>query len=203
MASLKPKNFIQLFSEMTLVLLLCVGCASAATYQMPSPLPFDPLLIHTMPEPDDGVEIQNITSYITYWNERLQWGLSENQIGNKSVELEIYANENLQRNGNYYHIKNQTEFDENVSAILNLTPDQILTFIAEDRKQLDLDHQNYHKSFFNTNPNKNRLMSDSGDMSVTSISPSSQSAPYALGRIYYVYIFTDFCSVENLQDEKL
>jgi hypothetical protein len=78
--SLFIKNSYGLIASIILIFVICIGCTSAETYQMPSPLPFDPLSIHTMPEPDDGIEFQNIISYITYWNERLQWGLSDNQI---------------------------------------------------------------------------------------------------------------------------
>ncbi len=43
--------------------------------------PFDPDKLNISDiKPDDGVEIQNFTSEIIYWNERMQWGFSEKQI---------------------------------------------------------------------------------------------------------------------------
>ncbi len=57
------------------------GFASAASYPIPKQLPFDPQKLNVSDiKPDDGVEIQNFTSYIVYWNERMQWGFSEKQI---------------------------------------------------------------------------------------------------------------------------
>lgn len=144
MSSFSKHSLWKLF-RLILIFSFCVGFSSAVSYQEPEPLPFDPLKIHVLPEPDDGLEIRNIKSYLMYWNERLGWQYSESQIINASVQLETYANHNLPRNGDYYHIKNITDFNNIVSLSLNLSSNQALVFCNENYLELDQAHQNYHE----------------------------------------------------------
>lgn len=95
---------------------------------------------------DDGVEIQNVTTMLVYWNGRMNWGLSQEQIREYSIEAEKQILKNLtSTRNNWYHIKNLTKFDEEIGAIIGLNDAEISAFIIEDRKQLQIDHMNYFK----------------------------------------------------------
>lgn len=165
--------------------MFCIGFANASENDsIPVIQPtLAPLKFNASQEPDSGVEIQNVTATLNYWNERMYWGLSQKQIDDYSIKTENQILKNLtSTDGKWFHIKNLTKFDEELGIIIGLSDAQISAFITEDRNQLSIDHMNYHKSY--QSPEKTELL--------YSIAPGSQSAPYARGRLYYLYIFTDF-----------
>ena len=165
--------------------ILCIGFVHAfekENYPVVQPT-ISPIKINVSDDPDSGVEIQNVTEALIYWNERMEWKLSQKQIGDFSIAAENQILKNLtSTDGKWYHIKNLTKFDEDLGALIGLSDDQVSEFITEDRNQLAIDHMNYHKPY--QTPEKSGT--------VFSITPGSQSAPYAQGRLYYLYIFTDF-----------
>ena len=133
-------------------------------------------------ENDDGVIIDSPTTYLTYWNEKMKWGLSDEEVKKYSRVLE----ENVlvryyDVDHDYYHIKDLNEFGEELGSVLGLTPDQITDFVQSHREQLVKDHQDCHSNSF---PPDNQIRHF--------ISPSTRSAPYAHGKMYYLYIFTNF-----------
>jgi len=112
---------------------------------------------------DDGVEIQNVTTMLVYWNGRMNWGLSQEQIREYSIEAEKQILKNLtSARNNWYHIKNLTKFDEEIGAIIGLNDAEISAFIIEDRKQLQIDHMNYFKETPIATPGKMPPFSSTG-----------------------------------------
>jgi len=133
-------------------------------------------------EHDGGVIIDCTETYLNYWNEKLNWGISEEEIKEYSQILEKQV---LVRyydaDDHYYHITDLDTFGEELGSVLGLNADQTAKFVQSHKEQLVKDHQNYHGGTFAPN----NLIRDY-------ISPSTQSAPYAHGKMYYLYIITDF-----------
>ncbi|MCK9306104.1 MAG: hypothetical protein M0P17_01080 [Methanoculleus sp.] len=144
-------------------------------------VPPDAESLHLM-EHDDGVIIDNTVVYLSYWNEKLDWGLSEEEIKKYSQILEEQV---LIRyydvDHRYYYISDLDKFGEELGLVLGFDADETDRFIRSHREQLVKEHQNYHGGTFAPN----NLIRDY-------ISPSTQSAPYAHGKMYYLYIITDF-----------
>lgn len=181
------KNTIRNIVGIIVILILCTSFVSAANYTKPNPFPFDPDKISPPSgELDDGIEIQNFTSYLVYWNERMDWGLSDKQINELTIKIENYSQKSLPKDGNYFHINNLTKFDEDIGAILGLTKDQIIKFTEEDKKQLELDHQNYHQPPQDFRNAKTNVIPSEGNLSLLGFAPASQSAPYAIRKLYYL-----------------
>jgi|GEM_PF-904205 len=141
---------------------------------------------------ENEINIQNVTDFLHYWNERLVWGLSQEQIHDYSTKVENKLLKNLTiTDGRQFHVNNLTQFNEELGSIIGLNDTQISAFIIESRKQLVIDHLNYHKTYHL--PEKAELLSSASSVSsVSSVSAGSQSAPYARGKLFYFYIFTDF-----------
>jgi hypothetical protein len=133
-------------------------------------------------EHDDGVIIDNTVIYLSYWNEKLNWGLSEEEVKKYSQILEEQM---LIRyydvDDHYYYISDLDKFGEELGLVLGFSADETDRLIRSHREQLVKDHQSYHGGTFAPD---NRIQDY--------ISPSTQSAPYAHGRMYYLYIITDF-----------
>jgi hypothetical protein len=109
----------------------------------PTVVPSDEKL-QSLGEKDEGVIIDNTTTYLTYWNERMKWGLSEEKIEKDSRILEEKVLvRHYDAEHDYYHIKDLGEFGEEMGPVLGLTPDQIMDFIQTHREQLVIDRQNY------------------------------------------------------------
>ncbi len=126
--------------------------------------------------------IDNTTIYLTYWNEKMKWELYEEEIEKDSQILEEKVLvKSYDADHDYYHIKDLGEFGEEMGPVLGLNPDQITDFVQSHREQLVIDRQNYHSDFFSPN---NQIKNY--------ISPGTRSAPYAHGKMYYLYIITDF-----------
>lgn len=93
---------------------------------------------------DEGVIIDNTTVYLTYWNERMKWGFSGEEIErySRTLEEEVLAR-HYDADHDYYHITDLGEFGEELGPVLGLTQDQITDFVRSQREQLVIDYQNY------------------------------------------------------------
>jgi PKD repeat protein len=189
---------INVIAIVTLVALLSIftGVVTAAEIVIHPTPTFDPLSDRGLSEePDDGIEIENVTVKLEYWNARLQWNLSQEQITQYSSNADVTLLNNYPTSdGKWFHIKNLTKFDEEFGRYIGLNNDQISRFILQDQKQLIIDRQNYHSPFLQSNTVLAGSDISITDYVLTSVSPGSQSAPYAIGNLYYLYIFTDFTS---------
>ncbi|MBP2147188.1 hypothetical protein J2129_002642 [Methanofollis sp. W23] len=138
--------------------------------------------LQSLREKDDGVIIESTITYLTYWNEKMKWDLSEEEIKRYSQHLEEKV---LVRyydvDDGYYRIHDLDIFGKELGSVLGLNTEQTVAFVQTHREQLAKDHQNYHCDFF---PPDNQIKHY--------ISPSTRSAPYAHGKMYYLYIITNF-----------
>lgn len=93
---------------------------------------------------DEGVIIDNTTTYLTCWNEKMKWKLSTEEIETDSriLEEKVLAG-HYDADHDYYHITDLGEFGEEIGPILGLTPDQITDFVRSQREQLAIDYQKY------------------------------------------------------------
>ncbi|ADN36302.1 hypothetical protein Mpet_1545 [Methanolacinia petrolearia DSM 11571] len=133
-------------------------------------------------ENDCEIIIKDPMTYLSYWNKRMEWGLSEEELVKYSQILEKKVLYNYyDKEHNYYPITDLNVFSEEVSEILGLNTLQTAKFIQSQKEQLVEDYQNYLLERFED-------PAESKDY----ISPSSRSAPYACGKMYYLYIITDF-----------
>ncbi len=131
---------------------------------------------------DCEIIIKDLMTYLSYWNKKMEWGFSEEELVHYSQILEKKVLDNYyDKEHNYYPIKDLRVFSEEVSDILGLNTLQTAKFIQSQKEQLVKDYQNYHLDNF-----------DEASYSRDYISPGSQSAPYACGKMYYLYIITDF-----------
>jgi hypothetical protein len=133
-------------------------------------------------ENDCEIIIEDPMTYLSYWNKKMDWGLSEEELVQYSQILEKKVLDNYyDKEHNYYPITDLKVFSEEVSDILGLNTLQTVEFIESQKEQLVEDYQNYLLERFE-DPADSRAY----------ISPGSQSAPYACGKMYYLYIITDF-----------
>lgn len=161
-----------------IIIALCIGYVNASATDI-HPITIQttrsPSGLNTSQEPDSGVEIQNITTFLIYWNERMHWGLSQIQLSDYSIKVENQILKNSKSiNGKLFHIKNLTKFDEELGTIIGLNDVQISAFIIEDRKQLEIDPMNYFKETPIQNPEKTESLP-----TVSGLSKNSPSAPYS------------------------
>jgi hypothetical protein len=113
--------------------MFCIGFVNASenqSYVVIQPIT-TPLKVNVSQELDSGVEIENVTTVLNYWNEQMHWGLSQKQISEYSIKAENQILKNLTTtDGKWFHIKNLTRFDEDLGTLLGLSDAQISAFIA-------------------------------------------------------------------------
>lgn len=136
---------------------------------------------------EEAFVLTDPVKFLTFWNTKLNWGLSQQQIeaGVKKMEtgdLKKYWDES----GNYYEINNPEEFSRDLQRALGITSEQAAVFVKAQKEQTRLDYQNYQA------PSQSTLSSLQKSSMVLTASPSTQSAPSATGYLYTVLIFTDF-----------
>jgi len=158
-------NIIIIFFTLVALSIVCNGTAERIVINTP------PTIHHLeissdrilTPESDDGIEIKNITGKLDYWNVRLGWDLSQEQIHQYSHQKgDIILNNFTTFDGKWFHVKNLTKFDEELGKTIGLNNDQISQFILEDKKQLEIDRQNYDKyNMQKSNPLSNSSLSES------------------------------------------
>ncbi|HPD11603.1 MAG TPA: hypothetical protein PLN56_11485 [Methanoregulaceae archaeon] len=133
-------------------------------------------------ERDDGLIIDDTFIYLNYWNKILNWGQSEEEIKKISNILEdqvlIKYYDVIH---DYYAIKDIDKFGEELGSSLGLNAEETRIFIESQKEQLIKDYQNFDLKDY---PSEKTILDY--------ISPSSQSAPFAIGKLYYLYIITDF-----------
>jgi hypothetical protein len=121
----------------------CAG-TNVVGIDVPAPTPTVPPDEKLPSLKDEGVIIDNTTTYLTYWNKRMKWGFSEEEIEKDSRILEEKVLvRHYDADDDYYHIKDLGEFGEEMGPVLGLTPDQIMDFVQVHREQLMIDRQNY------------------------------------------------------------
>lgn len=126
--------------------------------------------------------IEDPMTYLSYWNKRMEWGFSEEEMEEFSLILEKKVlDKYFDKEHDYFQITDFQTFSEELGNILGLSALQTVNFIQSQKEQLVEDYQNYHLEDFWDGPKSRDY-----------ISPSSQSAPYACGKMYYLYIITDF-----------
>lgn len=111
----------------------------------PTVVPSDETL-QSLREKDDGVIIDDTIVYLTYWNERMKWNLSEEEIKSCSRDLEEevlvrYYDEDH----DYYHINDLDIFGEALGPVLGLNKEHVVAFVQTHREQLVIDRQNHHR----------------------------------------------------------
>ena len=159
----------------------------------PEPIPLEILLkAESMEmEHDDRVIIQDTVSYLSSWNEELKWGLSEEEVKKYSQILEEQVLVNYYDVDNrYYLIPNLDKFGEELGLVLGLNADEVDRYVRAHREQIARIIQDGHLGIAGASALDSRIDSSTG--SSLYVSPSSQSAPHATGKAYYLYIFVDF-----------
>ncbi|WP_067052428.1 hypothetical protein [Methanofollis ethanolicus] len=157
---MKRRTGIRAFFVFLAILLICVAmlpamsagdeeCAGTNVVGIDVPAP-EPTVVPSdeklpsLGEKDEGAIIDNTTTYLTYWNEKMKWELSEEEIEKDSRILEEKVLvRHYDADDDYYHIKDLNTFGEEMGPVLGLTPDQIMDFVQAHREQLVIDRQNY------------------------------------------------------------
>jgi hypothetical protein len=136
---------------------------------------------------EDSFVITNPVTYLTFWNNKLKWGLSQKQI---EIQVKKWEAGDLKKyryeSGKYYEIQNLEEFSRDLQKALGITKEQAASYVIAQKEQKRLDYQNYQA------PLESEISLSQKSLILRSASPSTQSAPSATGYIYTVIIFTDF-----------
>ena len=113
----------EIFAVLFVMMIFCIVPVNANTQIKLNSLPFDP---NSPPwfEPVDGFDIVNITEYLSSWNEKMKWGLNEQQIKANSIMLEEVLKKSQQKKSNFYRVKNLTKFSEELQYTIGLTKKQ-------------------------------------------------------------------------------
>jgi len=138
-------------------------------------------------ESDNGFIITNPATYLTFWNEKLNWGLSRQQIDDTAKKMETrYLKKYRSESGNSYEIHDLEELSNDLQQAIGITKEQGAVFVIAQKEQIRIDHKNFYdpsKSLFSL-----QRKSGAGILA----SPATQSAPSATGDLYTAIIFTDF-----------
>ena len=193
-----PKTWVILLA-LLLAAMAIVPCVSAADNEgdqvnivgktVPAPQTMDINLIKSrhIQQSENSFIITDPVRYLTFWNEKLKWGLSQQQIDDcvKKMDcgdLKKYRDES----GKYYEVQDLEQFSRDLQKAIGLTDKQTTVFVIAQKEQTRLDYQNFKDS-----PESGRPASQKSAVLLSS-SPSSQSAPSAIGTLYTAVIFTDF-----------
>jgi hypothetical protein len=126
-------------------------------------------------------------TFLTFWNNKLKWGLSQQQIEDSVKKMEAgdlkkYWDESEK----YYEINNPEEFSRDLQRGLGITSEQAAVFVKAQKEQTRLDYLNYQVS------SQSAISTLQKSSMVLTASPSTQSAPSATGYLYTALVFTDF-----------
>lgn len=155
---------------------------------VPAPQTMDINLIKSrhVQESENSFIITNPVTYLAFWNEKLKWGLSQQQIAATVKKMEAGdLNQYLDESGKY-EIQDLEKFSNDLQKAIGLTDRQKAVFVIAQKKQIRTDYQNYKDS-----SESERLTPLKSAVLLTS-SPGTQSAPSAIGTLYTAVIFTDF-----------
>ena len=152
---------------------------------IPTPIPSDERINEILSQ-KNPTTISNITDYLSYWSDEMEWNLTDAEIYDYSQQLE--SSELVKVDGSAYSIPNYPDFQSELSNLLKPSSDQTIQFVQTDSKQRSEDRESLQKyiSQFLQKYNSN------ADISVSYVNPDAHSAPYVSGKIYYLYIFTNF-----------
>lgn len=135
----------------------------------------------------DPVYIPDMTEFLSGWNDKLDWNLSDAEIQTYSKDIVTMSRYVSKKGDNGYSIANFPEFQEQLGKTFGLTTDQM----SEFKKQLTTLRESTR-----TNYRTPSLVSASLDDTLydppTYVNPTTHSAPYASGKIFYLYIFVNF-----------
>ena len=122
-----------------LLLLICFGCSAA----MAAGGSEDESSLSIQDNQKLDMEIKDVDSFIGYWNERMGWGLSDDEVENYAQLAEEQLLADLPIVYGYYIIENMDEFCEELGQLIGLDSEQISAYIREKRAQRIIDEQNY------------------------------------------------------------
>ena len=141
---------------------------------------------HT-PHSEEAFVLTDPVKFLTFWNNKLKWGLSQQQIEDSVKKMEAGdLKKYWDDSEKYYDINNPEEFSRDLQRSLGITSKQAAVFVKAQKEQTRQDYQNYPA------PTQSALSSLQKSSMVLTASPSTQSAPSATGYLYTVLIFTDF-----------
>ncbi len=157
------------------------------TVPAPQTMDINRLMSRHTQQSDNRFIITNPVTYLTFWNEKLKWGLSQQQIDDsvkkwETGDLKKYRYES----GQYYEVQNLEEFSKDLQQVIGITKKQAAVFVIAQKEQIRIDHQNFK------DPSKTVLSSSLKSGAGVRASPTTQFAPNAIGDLYTAVIFTDF-----------
>ena len=152
---------------------------------LPTPVPSDERINEILSQ-DNPTTISNLTEYLFYWNDKMAWNLTDAEIYNYSEQLK--SSELVEVDDSGYSIPNYPDFQSALSTLLKLSSDQTIQFVQTDAKLHSEERELLQESL---SQSLQRSITDAVT-SVSYVDPETQSAPYAAGTIYYLYIFTNF-----------
>jgi hypothetical protein len=156
---------------------------------VPAPQTMDINLLKSrhISDSDSHFLIMDLEVYLTFWNEKMNWGLSEKQIHESAKKME---DEKLKTDrfgsGNAYEISDIGEFSKVLQQTIGITDKQTAEFIIGQKEQIRSDYQNFQ------DPSESVKLASLKSVVGTKASSTTQSAPSATGDLYTAIIFTDF-----------
>lgn len=138
---------------------------------------FDPTKV------SDGVRIKDMSAYLSYWNKKMEWSLTEDQIQKYSQIIETTQISSVDKDTGEYVIDNMKKFNHEMGELIGLSSKEIESFISKQNEEMMLDFLSAQKTSgrdFGTSTAK------------AYVSPSSRSAPHATGKMVYAFIFVNF-----------
>jgi len=135
----------------------------------------------------------NITELLVYWNENLHWDLSPAQIDEYTLSMENGVLKKYMTNPDYPHaliIPDEHQFNREVGDELGFTQSESEDFVrALDELEINQFRKSNRPSWERT---ASALLDNLPQWGTTLTKPESQSAPYAYGKVDYIYIFVNF-----------
>ena len=130
---------------LTLLLLAALVLAAAGCIQpqIPDPHP-TPLPTAPPPSGEHAFLISNTDQYLSYWNEKMGWDLTDRTRLEYAEELNRYLDATWEKEAAGYHVTNTSDFLRAVKTILGLTEEQFAAFVTADSEQKRADQLNYH-----------------------------------------------------------
>lgn len=158
-----------------------------------APIPI-PTLVPTQqspPQNDDKkypIHITDIREYVSSWNEKMNWKLSQVLISETVEKLEKSQGplSVLRKDEDGFFIPDYGDFKIVLARELGLNSEQTHQFIEKTTQERRVKDESIMQNAIsaesllriNTMPDR--------------VNPATHSAPYAYGKVYYLYIFTDF-----------
>ncbi|MDE2523567.1 MAG: hypothetical protein O0X96_00370 [Methanocorpusculum sp.] len=140
MTNMKPLIPL-LFLLAVLAVLATAGCIQP---QIPDPHP-TPLPTAPLPSEDTTFRIRDTHQYLSYWNEKMGWNLTNETLAEHTAALNRYLETTwTKESGDNYRVQNNSDFLHAVKNIIDLTEEQFDAFVRMDAEQTRVDRLNYH-----------------------------------------------------------